>query len=425
MPPPPPNFLPANRRRRLDPSRRLVSRELWNEVRRSRDGIGDESDDAWVARTTSLLRAIAYEIQPFPILPALRRASSFVRDDGEDGLRMIASAKTGRALSSMRSCARESWRLLSSARRADHAKFASDHRSLFAKSAAILAGLRAYHRALVYLHDLLAIGPIVVILTLFGLMYTIGLGDNTGASGGVPSAYSVFNRGMRRLLGTVDGEELARQYAGGGGAAIMANRGGYFVPGGDDDDDLDDDGGGIWEEMGGDDGEDEDDVRDRVNERRRRRRLERLRRRGGNDGGEDDGGGGGGGGAAATEGDVDDDEDVDDAGASDDDRLGGDDGGRRDAAADDRRRPTNEGGEDGTALLAAAAAAAAAAGGVAAVGGARKSGKKARRKDLDARREIQRQRRAAAAMGFGGAGGGDLLAIDDVREIEARMALLG
>jgi hypothetical protein len=200
-----------------------------------------------------------------------------------------------------------------------------------ARSFAIFAALTACCRALVYLHDLLAIGPIVVILTLLVPMYTVGLGDNTGTGGGIPSAYSVFNRGMRRIMdhghgrrgGT--GPSVRRRRRGGYMAASAAKNCDYVAL----DDDNDPDGGGIWYDDG------DGDIRNPINERRRRRRLERLQRRGGDDGGgivvgegDDDGV------AAATNGDdgVGDDRvdvPVDDAGA---------------ATGDDRRRRLPSGG---------------------------------------------------------------------------------
>ncbi|KAL3792717.1 hypothetical protein ACHAW5_005822 [Stephanodiscus triporus] len=253
MPPPPPNFLPANRRRRLDPSRRLRSRELWNEVRfhaSSSSSSSSSSDDdhgrraarSRTAMAHTLLRALAYEFQPFRILPFVDRVSSFVRDhynyyydDGEAGLRKLVSSSSIRVVSAIRIVANRATVLSSSTvRRVD--------RSIVVRSIATLATLYVYRRALLYLHDLLAIGPLVVITTLLILLYTIGLGENTGAAGGVPSAYSVFNRGMKRLLGTVDGEALAhlevrremqRQRR---AAAAMGFGAGDIIPAFDDDD---------------------------------------------------------------------------------------------------------------------------------------------------------------------------------------------
>jgi len=52
-----------------------------------------------------------------------------------------------------------------------------------------------------------------VIITALIAIFTIGLGD-TATQDGV-SAYSVFNRGFERILGTVDAEALVQQHVGG------------------------------------------------------------------------------------------------------------------------------------------------------------------------------------------------------------------
>jgi hypothetical protein len=76
-----------------------------------------------------------------------------------------------------------------------------------------------------------------------GAIFTVGLGD-TSAEGQL-SAYSVFNRGMVRLLGDVQVEQLLAQHVGGAvvggpaGAAGPAEGGGRGD--GDDDDDWDPD----------------------------------------------------------------------------------------------------------------------------------------------------------------------------------------
>lgn len=371
MPPRPPNFLPANRRRRLDPSRRLRSRELWNRVRYLSSSSNNNK-----AYTKALLHAVAYECQPFPILPTLHHVLSFVRGGGgsSDSNSNNSSTETTTGLARLLSTTS----FITFIKLSTHifniatiiTSFIITNRVILYKTCITLIALIMYHRALLYLHDLLAIGPLVIIITLLTVLYTVGLGDNTGAAdSGIPSAYSVFNKGMARLLGTIDGEELARQYAGGGGgggaaaaaAAEATTRGDGFVARLNNNNDDE-----VWEEW-----IDEEEI---VNERRRHRRLERLRRREHEDNANDDSN------------NANDDEDYE----------------FDDAREDDQRQES------------AAAAAAA-------VATRKKSGKKSRRKDLDLRREMQQQRRVAAAMGFGV---GDELAAEDIREIEARFALL-
>ncbi len=248
------------------------------------------------------------------------------------------------------------------------------HKYTIFKTFLTVIGLKLYHRALLYLHELLHAGPILIILTLFTILYTIGLGDNTGASSGVPSAYSVFNRGMRRILGTVDAEELARQYAGGAAAAAMG--------GGNNNNNGDQWGGdrGVWVPN-----DDEDDVEDENrlrNERRRQRRLERLQRR--NDNQEND---------AQGDNNNNDDSNVNEQLNNDDAGNDLNDTNIQQLDASTQAAVGNNAGSNNT------------------VGG-RKTGKKARRRNLELRREMQRQRQAAAANGFGRGDGDDDVAMD-------------
>jgi len=375
MPPPPPNFLPAavrRNRRPLDPTRHLQSRELWNKVRfhasaKNIDGSNsNKSAPSWLYYK-ALIQAILYEIQPFRIKPCYHRLVIFLRE--EDGLRHVLTTsvnKTIHMLGSIQKLCRLIYNLL---RQYGNMQSIQQNKHTIGKATLTLIGLKLYHRTLLYLHELLHAGPILIILTLFTLLYTIGLGDNTGANSGVPSAYSVFNRGMRRILGTVDAEDLARQYAGGAAAAAMG--------GGNDNVHRRDGGGGIWVPHHDEDDsneEDEDDENRLRNERRRQRRLERLQRRNNHENDAND--------------HNNNDENVNEQVNNDvDDDLNDDIQNESSTQADENASETN-------------------------TGGARKTGKKARRRNLELRREMQRQRQAAAANGFGRGNGDDEVALD-------------
>lgn len=360
MPPAPPNFFPANRRRqRLDPTRHLQGRELWNSVRLYASESHYDTTQASSPQTANqsnmsnnvkwfiaLLQAIAYEIQPFRIKPALQHVKVFIlcNENENNNLKGFVSNVIERCTSILASIVKVFNVLYQHAKQMDiksFASFFSDNKSVLAKSTTIIIALRIYYSILLYLHELLHIGPIIIILTLSSLLYTIGLGDNTGAGSGIPSAYSVFNRSFRRIMGTVDGEELARQYAGGMAAGALNNN---QNNGGNNGDNVD---GVIWNENNNNAAQEEEEEQNLINERRRQRRLERLQQRS-NENGEV---------AAnahvATLDDNDEEEDNDDQDDIDD---------RGDNAA-----------------------------------GRRVSGKKARRKNnLEHRREIQRQRQATA-----------------------------
>jgi hypothetical protein len=54
-------------------------------------------------------------------------------------------------------------------------------------------------------------------LTILIVIFTVGLGDdNQVPNSDRVSAYSVFNRGFQRLMGSVDAEQLLQQHVGGG-----------------------------------------------------------------------------------------------------------------------------------------------------------------------------------------------------------------
>ena len=63
-------------------------------------------------------------------------------------------------------------------------------------------------------------GPIVLIMTLLVVIFTIGLSDEKQEG---LSAYSIFNRGFEKLMGSVDADSLLAQHVGGGlgGGGVM------------------------------------------------------------------------------------------------------------------------------------------------------------------------------------------------------------
>lgn len=85
----------------------------------------------------------------------------------------------------------------------------------------VLGAVVAYYYLVRFIHRILDAGPILVIATALVTIFTIGLGD-TATQDGI-SAYSVFNRGFERILGSVDVEALVQQHV--GGAMGMAGMG--------------------------------------------------------------------------------------------------------------------------------------------------------------------------------------------------------
>ena len=64
---------------------------------------------------------------------------------------------------------------------------------------------------------LLHAGPLIVISTILIIIFSNGLSDNGRNDN---SAYSVFNRGYQRILGSIDVESLVAQHIGGGGMIL-------------------------------------------------------------------------------------------------------------------------------------------------------------------------------------------------------------
>jgi Uncharacterized conserved domain (SAYSvFN) len=94
----------------------------------------------------------------------------------------------------------------------------------------MVAAALLYYVAVRYIHHVLEAGPLVIITTALVAIFTIGLGDKDEQNDDGISAYSVFNRGFQRLLGSVDADQLLAQHVGGGmgmgmGGFMMGNNG--------------------------------------------------------------------------------------------------------------------------------------------------------------------------------------------------------
>lgn len=160
-------------------SRERRSRALWDAAR------------APQASRVDLARAILYEIQP-------------IRFDEVDYSTLVSRTCSAAVGFFYFLC----WALPSAA-----TAFINFLRHRSRREWAIAAAVVTYYYAVRYVHHLLDAGPMVIIMTCLFLIFTVGLGDN--ASGDV-SAYSVFNYGFQRLLGSVDVEALVAQHVGGG-----------------------------------------------------------------------------------------------------------------------------------------------------------------------------------------------------------------
>lgn len=77
----------------------------------------------------------------------------------------------------------------------------------------MLAGAITYYIFVRWIHAALDAGPLVLIVSALVAIFTIGLSDE-GSDG--LSAYSVFNKGFQKIMGSVDADALLQQHIGGG-----------------------------------------------------------------------------------------------------------------------------------------------------------------------------------------------------------------
>jgi Uncharacterized conserved domain (SAYSvFN) len=98
-----------------------------------------------------------------------------------------------------------------------------------------IAAIAIYYVFLRWIHAALDAGPVVIIFTALTVIFTVGLSDQTDKNG--LSAYSVFNKGFQKILGSVDADALLQQHLGGGGIMQMLQPRQM-----DDDFDVDDEG---------------------------------------------------------------------------------------------------------------------------------------------------------------------------------------
>jgi hypothetical protein len=153
------------------------SRALWDETKRPQASV-----PSWAY---ALLSAILYELQP-------------IRFSEIDWSRLTSTARgtvkgLWYALSLLPGLVRVLMKL------ALHRKW-------------MVAGVVSYYYVVRWIHDLLEAGPVVLMLTSLIAIFTIGLSDDSKPDG--LSAYSVFNRGFERLMGSVDAEALLAQHVG-------------------------------------------------------------------------------------------------------------------------------------------------------------------------------------------------------------------
>lgn len=161
------------------PPKQSRSRALWDEARMPN------------APRAALLHAILYELQPI-------RFSSIDVSAIASSLRSLWSGSVSFVTETVPYLLHGSYRIL---------------RSMTGRQWMIVGAIVAYYYLVRFVHRLLDAGPILVITTALVTIFTIGLGDTATQDG--LSAYSVFNRGYERILGSIDVGSLVQQHVGG------------------------------------------------------------------------------------------------------------------------------------------------------------------------------------------------------------------
>jgi hypothetical protein len=156
------------------------SRALWEQTR---------SDEGKWKNLYNILRAISYELQP-------------IRYSQVTKFREVAATNLGtfgkHAKTTVPQFIRWTFEILN---------------GMTKKQWLIVAFVIVYYVFIRWIHAVLEAGPVVLILTALVTMFTIGLNDEK--SDGL-SAYSVFNKGFQKIMGSIDEDSLLQQHIGGG-----------------------------------------------------------------------------------------------------------------------------------------------------------------------------------------------------------------
>lgn len=152
--------------------------------------------------TKGLLRAVLYELQP------VRYSEFAVYKD--------SAVVTGRRLFSgtLAFCSET---LPAAAGSAVH--YARQHASW--RHSKMIAAAVAYYSFVRWIHSALDAGPVVLIVSALVAIFTVGLSDEKSSE---LSAYSVFNKGFQKLMGSVDADALLQQHVGGGMMMMQQQR---------------------------------------------------------------------------------------------------------------------------------------------------------------------------------------------------------
>jgi Uncharacterized conserved domain (SAYSvFN) len=170
------------------------SRALWDNARRPHDN----RKDSW----TSLCRAILYELQPIRLSEIRTHFddAALLTGMNSKALALVTGTRLF-CLTTMPCLAKNLFSMISN--------------DMTVKHWTMVTAVLFYYLLVRWIHHVLEAGPVVLIVTALVAIFTFGLSDEAN-DGHTLSAYSVFNRGFQRILGSVDAEALMAQHLGGG-----------------------------------------------------------------------------------------------------------------------------------------------------------------------------------------------------------------
>jgi Uncharacterized conserved domain (SAYSvFN) len=177
------------------------SRTLWEDCLRT----NSENEADWTSNNIVCLmqqqrhivgqyvRAILYEIQPIRYSVFVSSFRSWYRYCVQASLSIIVRCKKWipdvikYSIYSIRSLTLDQWKWI--------------------------IAIALYYSFVRWIHAALDAGPVVIVLTVLAIIFTVGLSDEKDPNG--LSAYSVFNKGFQKMLGSLDADTLLQQHVGG------------------------------------------------------------------------------------------------------------------------------------------------------------------------------------------------------------------
>ena len=199
------------------------SRALWENCRRYDPPVNVDGDVKSITTTVTTFvvsylhlnilsrygRAILYELQPIRYSVGVTMVQASVRVGIRYGIHLWCAGRTASTTLIRRILPMVCQRCYTTIRSMTYTQW----------KWTILIAL--YYMFVRWMHETIEAGPVVIIVTALAVICTVGLSDHSTRDG--LSAYSVFNQGFQKIMGSIDADELLQQHVGGGGAGGAGN----------------------------------------------------------------------------------------------------------------------------------------------------------------------------------------------------------